>query len=85
MSGTDILMPGITGFELARAVVGLRPDLPVLYTSGYAASAMPDDGIVPAPLIQKPFRPADLLAAIEDCVRDGRMGAARQPPARRDC
>jgi CheY-like chemotaxis protein len=70
---TDISMPEITGFDLARAVVAFRPDLPILYMSAIAPSAMPHDGIVPAPLLQKPFRAADLLAAIEDCVRVRRM------------
>ena len=80
---TDISMPGITGFELARAVVAVRPDLPILYISGTAASAMPHHGIVPAPLLQKPFRLADLLSAIEDCVGVWRMGGARKRLARR--
>lgn len=80
---TDISMPGITGFELARAVVAVRPDLPILYISGTAASAMPHDGIVPAPLLQKPFRLADLLSAIEDCIHVWRRGGARQRLARR--
>jgi two-component system cell cycle response regulator CpdR len=80
---TDISMPGITGFELARAVVAFRPDLSILYISGTAASAMPPDGIVPAPLLQKPFRLADLLSAIDDCVRVWRIGGARQRLARR--
>jgi CheY-like chemotaxis protein len=80
---TDISMPGITGFELARAVVAFRPDLPILYMSGTVASAMPHDGIVSAPLLQKPFRLADLLSAIEDCVWVWRRGGARKRQARR--
>ena len=33
---TDLSMPGMSGFELARQILELRPELPILMTSGYA-------------------------------------------------
>lgn len=36
---TDIRMPGMNGFELAQAVREARPDLPILFISGYFDSA----------------------------------------------
>jgi CheY-like chemotaxis protein len=58
---TDHLMPGMTGSELIAAVRARLPELPVLLISGYAES----DGI-PAgvPRLSKPFRAADLEAAL---------------------
>lgn len=32
---SDVSMPGMNGFDLARAVLEIRPDLPVVITSGY--------------------------------------------------
>ena len=32
---TDLSMPGMSGFELARAVLAIRSDIPLLMTSGY--------------------------------------------------
>jgi nitrogen-specific signal transduction histidine kinase/CheY-like chemotaxis protein len=32
---TDVSMPGMTGFELAREILAIRPGLPVIVTSGY--------------------------------------------------
>jgi CheY-like chemotaxis protein len=37
---TDVVMPGIGGAELAEELRGIRPDLPVLYISGYAFEAL---------------------------------------------
>ncbi len=61
---TDHLMPGVNGDDLARSVLALLPDLPVLVISGYADA----DGLAPElPRLTKPFRNAELaekLAAI---------------------
>ena len=58
---TDHLMPGITGTDLARAVRGLRPGVPVLLVSGYAES----DGVAAdLPRLAKPFRKGELAASL---------------------
>ena len=35
---TDLSMPGMSGFELARSMLDLRPDLPIVMTSGYLSA-----------------------------------------------
>jgi CheY-like chemotaxis protein len=40
---TDQTMPGLTGLELVSEVTRLRPDLPVLLTSGYSAALTPEN------------------------------------------
>ncbi len=62
---TDIMMAdGRTGLELAREIRRLRPDLPILMTTGYAGE-MVDAGLVDGlPIIRKPYRQDELSAAI---------------------
>ncbi len=54
---TDIVMPGMTGRELADAVKGLFPTLKVLYTTGYTRNAVVHNGVLgkETQLLQKPF------------------------------
>ena len=62
---TDVVMPGkVGGFELARRVRALRPDIPVIYSSGYTGFTAAEMGDVQAPLLQKPTPPAELAEAI---------------------
>ncbi len=60
---TDYAMPGMTGLELMRRVHAGHPGLPALMVTGYAE--MPEaaawDGLA---IIQKPFRPDDLLTRV---------------------
>jgi PAS domain S-box-containing protein len=59
---TDIVMPGMNGFELGRLARERRPQLPVLYATGYAASyTAPEKG---ADVLAKPYREADLLTKL---------------------
>ena len=63
---TDVVMPTMTGPELASALRTHRPDLPVLYMSGYTAASLGpqlhlDENSM---LIEKPFTRSTLLGAI---------------------
>lgn len=59
---TDIVMPGMNGFELGRLARERRPQLPVLYATGYAASyTAPEKD---ADVLAKPYRETDLLAKL---------------------
>lgn len=58
---TDIRMPFIGGAQLAQKLLRRRPDLRLLFISGYAAEGQ----LAPnAMLLQKPFVRADLLRAV---------------------
>ncbi|MGZ2258611.1 ATP-binding protein [Roseobacter sp. A03A-229] len=66
---TDVVMPGkIGGFELARRVRDIRPDIPVIYTSGYTGFTASEMGKVQAPLLQKPSPPAELAEVIAQAL-----------------
>ena len=59
---TDVVMPGLTGPELARALLARRPKTRVLYMSGYADGNLATGGVLPdgVDLLQKPFQLAEL-------------------------
>jgi CheY-like chemotaxis protein len=66
---SDHLMPGLTGTELAHVIRDCWPGMPVLIISGYAEL----EGVSPdIPRLSKPFRQADLAAAIDDARERGR-------------
>lgn len=69
---TDIVMPGISGFELAMQAKLMRPDLKVLYTTGYSEQAK-GGGIRYGKLLPKPLRPAELVWEISQAL-------GRSPP-----
>ncbi|EQB07644.1 hypothetical protein L284_22560 [Novosphingobium lindaniclasticum LE124] len=63
---TDIVMPDINGRKLAEEALRRRPDLKVLYTSGYTRNAVVHDGVVDSgvELIGKPFTVGQLAAKL---------------------
>ena len=67
---TDVVMPGISGRELADRVVGIRPGIKVLYMSGYTDQAVVHHGILKtdAVLLQKPFTLATLAAKLREIL-----------------
>lgn len=66
---TDVMMPGIGGPALARVLVGERPDLRVILTSGYGDEAVAAPrGARPAFFLEKPFSPDQLSGAVRDVL-----------------
>jgi CheY-like chemotaxis protein len=67
---TDVVMPGMSGTELAAAVKGKRPDIRILYTTGYAHDAASRDGLVEpgADVLLKPFTVTQLAQKLRDML-----------------
>ncbi len=67
---TDVVMPGMRGPELAERLLRLRPDLRVLYMSGYTDDAIAHHGFLDAgtEFLQKPFTPLRLMQKIREVL-----------------
>jgi CheY-like chemotaxis protein len=67
---TDVVMPGMTGRELAMRLLTLRPSLKTLYTSGYTANAIAHEGVLDPGVayLPKPFSPAQLAAKVREVL-----------------
>ena len=63
---TDVVMPGMGGRELADTVKSRRPQLKVLYMSGYTNDEVVRHGVILArdAFLQKPFTPSTLVAMV---------------------
>ena len=67
---TDVVMPEIGGRDLARRLGEVRPEVPVLYMTGYSDEAVARQGVLDpgTALIQKPFTPAALARKVREVL-----------------
>jgi len=77
---TDVIMPFVSGPELAQSLKTLRPETRVLYMSGYTADKLADHPkLDPAlALLQKPFKLDDLAQKVRDLLNDNRAEAPKE-------
>jgi YesN/AraC family two-component response regulator len=64
---TDIVMPDQTGIELAREAKKLRPDIQVMFTTGYYSRAKAASEL--GPLVYKPMRAHEVEAELDRFLR----------------
>jgi signal transduction histidine kinase/ActR/RegA family two-component response regulator len=69
---TDVIMPHMNGPELAATLTPLRPDMKVLYVSGYSDNDIGEHGVLDTQidLLQKPFTPQTLARKIRDVIEE---------------
>jgi CheY-like chemotaxis protein len=67
---TDVVLPGRSGRQLVDQVIKSRPDIKVLYMTGYSRNAIVHQGRLDpgVALIQKPIRAPLLTARIRDLL-----------------
>jgi signal transduction histidine kinase/ActR/RegA family two-component response regulator len=76
---TDVVMPGLTGPQLAAELRRACPTLPVVFVSGYADEVVARQGMQAEDglFLEKPFTPAALGATLEAALKGGSGSAAR--------
>jgi PAS domain S-box-containing protein len=67
---TDVIMPGMNGRELAQRISEIRPNVKVLYMSGYTENVIGRNGTLDAGvrLLQKPFTLRDLKSKVREAL-----------------
>jgi PAS domain S-box-containing protein len=70
---TDVIMPGMDGPALAKQIQRERPDIKVLFMSGYATNFIMHDGVVDpgTNFLEKPFHPRTLLSKVREVLDSG--------------
>jgi CheY-like chemotaxis protein len=77
---TDVIMPHMNGHELAGKLSDIRPEMKVLYVSGYSDNDIGDHGELDPrfELLQKPFTPQTLARKIHDVIHEGKYAYTAQ-------
>jgi two-component system cell cycle sensor histidine kinase/response regulator CckA len=67
---SDVVMPGMGGRAVAEGMKTLRPDMKILYVSGYPTDEVVRQGILEAttPFLQKPFKPVQLARKVREVL-----------------
>jgi signal transduction histidine kinase/ActR/RegA family two-component response regulator len=75
---TDVIMPHMNGHELAGKLSELRPEMKILYVSGYSDNDIGDHGVLDPryELLQKPFTPQTLARKIRDVIGETEYAVA---------
>ena len=78
---TDLVMPGMTGRDLAERLASIRPRMKVLYTSGYTDDTILRHGVLDdsAQFISKPYTVAQLTQRVREVLDASDAGSADSP------
>ena len=72
---TDVMMPEMTGTELAQAIARLYPSLSILFVTGYVGEAGDAADLAGRELLRKPFTVGALARAVAAALDDGLSGS----------
>lgn len=82
---TDVVMPRVSGIELAQQVLVCRPGTPILFVSGHLNHPSLGSGSLPqhSRLLAKPFPPEVLMSRVREALQPDDPGAVKAGSARR--
>jgi CheY-like chemotaxis protein len=66
---TDIRVPEVSGWEIARRARELNPDMPVVYVTGDSVAQWSAEGVAGSIILEKPFEYSQLAGAITTLLR----------------
>jgi two-component system cell cycle sensor histidine kinase/response regulator CckA len=69
---TDVVMPGVSGLAVAKALAITGRATPAVFMSGYSEEFAAGTQTLDAPLLQKPFTPAQLVEAVRRALETSR-------------
>jgi two-component system, cell cycle sensor histidine kinase and response regulator CckA len=74
----DVVMPAMSGLELADRLTEVWPDVNVVFTSGHANESVLDPGrsVAGAIFVPKPFTSSDLAAALRDAASSNQIASS---------
>ncbi len=82
---SDVVMPRLGGFELAKQLRQTRPELPILFVSGYSDQRPPlSDGTkAPSRFLEKPYKLNELAKTVTELLAQARSKRSSSVPAQR--
>jgi two-component system cell cycle sensor histidine kinase/response regulator CckA len=71
---SDIQMPFMDGHELAERIRSIKPEIRIVFVSGYNEESVKSDAefLSPYPLLSKPYNASDLLRVVEDTLDEAK-------------
>lgn len=83
---TDVVMPGMNGKDLAERLHALRPDMKILFMSGYSVNMITGQGVLDESVnfIEKPFSMKDLGVKVAEALTNTRKTSSSSMLAERE-
>jgi two-component system cell cycle sensor histidine kinase/response regulator CckA len=75
---SDMLLPELSGLDLAQQVLEFRPEMKIIFMSGYVEGDIVQRGTseLGATFLDKPFQPSTLLSRVQEAIESARNKVA---------